>query len=296
MAPLFEIFYFIDDFCKHFQGKINQRILPNPNRKRNRLSALSLSEIMTITVMFHLSSYRTFKDFYVNYVCVYWKNEFPNLVSYNRFLELMPNAFMPLLVLMNYCCGQKTGRYYIDSTKLTVCDNLRIYRHKVFKDIAKRGKTSTGWFFGFKLHLVINQLGEIVKFAITPGNVDDRSVVMKLSDGLKGWLFGDKGYLSKDMKDSLFAKGIELFTSMRKNMKQLKISKLQKAFLRKRGIIETIIDQLKSICHLQHTRHRSTSNFLVNLISGLLAYTFKPSKPSVSFHNSTSSFPSLMSS
>ena len=89
--------------------------------------------------------------------------------------------------------GEETEKYYVDSTKLPICDNLRIHSNKVFKDMAERGKTSTGWFFGFKLHLVINENGEIMNFTLTRGNKSDLSVVPQLVDGLKGWLFGDRG-------------------------------------------------------------------------------------------------------
>ncbi|WP_339041942.1 transposase [Candidatus Lariskella endosymbiont of Hedychridium roseum] len=86
-------------------------------------------------------------------------------MSYNRFVELMKHAVVPQMVMLRSLSGSKTGKYYIDSTKLEVCHNMRIRRHKVFKDIAKRGKTSTGWFFGFKLHIIMNDCGEIINIA-----------------------------------------------------------------------------------------------------------------------------------
>jgi hypothetical protein len=285
MAPLLEIYCFIDDFCKQFEIFPQRNLLPNPHRQRFRACRLSLSEIMTIMILFHLSHYRTFKDFYLNCVCGSLKKEFPKLVSYNRFIELMPTALLPLAVLLYQSKGQETGRYYIDSTPLAVCHNLRIARHKVFKDIAQRGKTSTGWFFGFKLHLVFNHQGELMSFTLTPGHKDDRKVVESLTRNLEGWLFGDKGYLSQKLEDSLLQRGLTLFTRIKKNMKPKLLTLTQKAYLHKRGMIETIIDQLKSICHIQHTRHRSPTNFLVNLLSGLFAYVLKPKKVSVNFSN-----------
>jgi hypothetical protein len=284
MAPIIEIFCLIDDFCKRFETASKQRLLPNPNRQRNKACSLSLSEIMTIIICFQLSHYRTFKDFYLNYACVYLKEYFPKLVSYNRFVELMPYAITPFLVLLHKCKGKETGKYYVDSTQLAVCHNLRISRYKVFKNLARRGKTSTGWFFGFKLHLIFNDLGELMRFKLTSANVDDRAVLEELTKNLKGWLFGDKGYLSKELEALLLKKGIELFTRVRRNMKQKIITAAQKAYLNKRGIIETIIDQLKSICYLQHTRHRSSSNFLVNLLAALFAYILKPNKISLKFN------------
>ena len=296
MIPLEEIFCLIDDFCKQFEEHQNLKLLPNSNRLRRRPCSLSISEIMTIMVLFHLSHYRTFKDFYKNSLTIYFAKEFPKLVSYTRFIELMPLAAMPLFVLSTNLRGQQTGKYYIDSTKLQVCENLRINSHTVFKGIAKRGKTSTGWFFGFKLHLVINHKGELMSFKLTPGNVDDRKVVEKLTQGLKGWLFGDKGYISGPLAEKLKAKGLDLMTKGKKSMKNQYIDPLKKQWLNKRGVVESVIDQLKAILHIQHTRHRSPDNFITNVVAGIVAYIFKPKKPAVSFAQSISIIPMLRSS
>lgn len=284
MIPLTEIFCHIDDFCKHFNDQVNPYLLPNPSRKRSRPCKMSLSEIMTIVVMFQLSHYRTFKDFYLNCILVQYSNEFPNYVSYNRFVELMPLTLMPLVCMLIALPGQETGKYFIDSTKIPVCHNLRIHNHKVFKDFAARGKTSTGWFFGFKLHLVLNNYGEIMSFRLTPGNVDDRKPVQAMAKKLKGWLMGDRGYIGKKLGKQLLQQGLELITRAKKNMKQKIIEPAKGYFLDKRGMIETVIDQLKNIFHVSHTRHRSVINAQVNIFAGLLAYVFKPKKISVKFH------------
>jgi hypothetical protein len=254
MVPLDEIFCFIDDFCKHFESAQKGNLLPNPDRKRQKACRLHLSEIMTILVLFQLSQYRTFKDFFHNCLSTQYKQAFPNLVSYNRFLELIPHAAMPLLILLMKMPGEETGRYIVDSTKLEVCHNLRISRHKVFKGLAKRGKTSTGWFFGFKLHIVINHKGDLMNFKITPGNTDDRAVVEKLMKGLQGWLFGDRGYISQKLSKTLSGKGVELITNLKQNMKKQFLEPIKKWWLGKRRVVETVIDQLKAILHIQHTR------------------------------------------
>lgn len=295
MVPLEEIFCVFDDFCKLFEQDLKSKVLPNPNRRRNRQCALSISELMTIMVMFHMSHYRTFKDFYKNCLSIRFKKEFPNLLSYTRLVELIPLTVQPLYILALSLTGKQTGKYYVDSTKLQVCDNLRIRSHKVFKDIAKRGKSSTGWFFGFKLHLIINSQGELMSFRLTAGNVDDRSTVVKMCEKLKGWLFGDKGYLSGKLTETLQNMGIKLITKVKKNMKIQHLTKTQKAWLGKRGIVETVIDQLKALLHIQHTRHRSPTNFLANLFAGLLAYIFKPKKPAISFANHITGQIALMS-
>jgi hypothetical protein len=284
MIPLTEIFCLIDDFCKYFEASQKYYLLPNLRRKRHKPCSISLSEIIAIVVMFHLSHYRTFKDFYLCCLMPHYRKDFPKIVSYNRFVELMPMSFMPMVLLLHSLSGRQTGKYYVDSCKLPVCHNLRIYRNKVFKDYAKRGKVSTGWFFGFKLHIVINDRGELMNFGLTQGNIDDRSVLQHLVRKLRGWLFGDRGYISKKLSESLAAQGLELITKVKSNMKDKILEPIRKQFLNHRGIIETINDQLKNLFHIDHTRHRSVMNFQVNVLAGLLSYIFKPNKISVPFN------------
>ncbi len=196
----------------------------------------------------------------------------------------MKPIFVPLFGYLLHLRGMITGIAFIDSTSISVCHNKRIQRNKVFKRLAKRGKTTTGGFYGFKLHLIINDKGEILAFQLTPGNVSDVSMVEKLSENLFGKLFGDKGYISLDLVKSLLKNGLEFFTSIRSNMKQKLISLTDKILLRKRSLIETVNDQLKNISQIEHTRHRSVSNFLVNMLGGIAAYCHQPKKPSLKFH------------
>lgn len=197
----------------------------------------------------------------------------------------MPSVLIPLCVYLQQRKGQATGLAFIDATSLAVCHNRRIYSHKVFKKIAKRGKTSMGWFYGFKLHLIINERGELLAFRLTPGNVDDRRPVPELTRGLTGKLFGDKGYLSKRLFQTLFEEGLQLITPIRKNMHNRLLPLFDKLLLRKRALIETVNDQLKNISQIEHTRHRSVANFMVNLVAGLIAYTHQPLKPSLNLTN-----------
>lgn len=177
--------------------------------------------------------------------------------------------------------GKPTGLEFIDSTTLSVCHNIRIPRHKTFKNSAKRGKSTMGWFYGFKLHLIVNYKGEIVAAKVTAGNVHDTQPVQELTDNLSGKLYGDKGYLSKALESSLFEKGVQLITTVRKNMKAKAMSLWDRAMLSKRFIIETINDQLKNISQIEHSRHRSINGFMLNLMSGLVAYCLKDNKPSL---------------
>jgi len=135
---------------------------------------MSPAEVMTLLILFHHSSYRNLKHFYTQYVPKILGREFPHRVSYNRFVELEPSVLMPLCAYLHTRRVTSRGIAFVDSTPLKVCHNKRIPRHKTFASIAERGKTSVDWFYGFKLHLVIDDTGELVAFFVTPGNVDDR--------------------------------------------------------------------------------------------------------------------------
>jgi len=206
---------------------------------------------------------------------------FPRLVSYNRFVELMPSALVPLGGYLQTRTGKCSGISFVDSTSLKVCHNRRIHSHKVFRGCARRGKTSVDWFFGFKLHVVINDCGELLALRLTPGNTDDRRPVPKLVKGLFGKLFGDKGYVSQPLFEMLYEDGLQLVTKLKVKMKNRLMLMFDKIMLRKRAIIESAMDQLKNISQIEHSRHRSVPNFFVNLIAGLVAYTYRGKKPSL---------------
>ena len=191
---------------------------------------------------------------------------------------------MHLAIFLKTCClGKCTGISYIDSTPLRSCHIKREKQHKVFKGIAQKGQCSLGWFYGFKLHIIINDRGEILDFIITPGNVNDRKPLndMDLHKRIFGKLYGDKGYISKDLFERLFVDGVHLITKIKKNMKNSLMLLQDKIALRKRALIETVNDELKNICQIEHTRHRSFENFTTNLLSGLIAYSFFDKKPSI---------------
>ncbi len=275
------IFCAIDDFCELFEPRWQQHLLAGAPKQRDRKPRLCLSEVLTIIVGFHLSGYRTFKGYYTQHVLPQQLHYFPRLVSYQRFVELMPGALLPLCVLLTTRFGQCSGISFIDSTKISVCHNRRIWSHKVFKALAKRGKTSVDWFYGFKLHLVVNDCGELLAVKITAGNVDDPNPVLELARAVSGKLFGDRGYISQKLFEQLWEQGVQLITKLRKNMKNKLLPLFDKLLLRKRSLVETINDQLKNISQIEHSRHRSPFNFFVNLIAGLVAYTFREKKPSL---------------
>lgn len=278
-----EIFYLTDEFCLEFQKSIDGRLLGNSPKKK---PIMTKSEVITILIIFHGMQHKNLKHFYLNYVQKHLIHLFPNTVSYNRFVELSQQVILPMTMFLKMqCLGDCTGITYVDSTPIRVCKNKRIKRNKVFKDIATVGKSTMGWFFGFKLHLVVNEKGDILNFVITQGNIDDRA---PLSDStflekIKGKLYGDKGYISAKLTQLLFIDGIQLITGIRDKMKNCLLELKDKILLRKRSVIETINDELKNICEIEHSRHRCFENFISNLISGLIAYSFFPKKPAIKF-------------
>ena len=284
---LVSIFCDIDDFCKEFEPEWHAILIEKQNsnligrKRRYRKPEMSLSEAMTIAIMFHKTRYRTFKDYYLRCVQLELRPFFPKLLSYSRFVHLMKTCLFPLFIFSQACLGECTGVSFVDSTIITVCHAKRINSHQVFKKMAKRGKTSTGWFYGFKLHLIINDVGEILAYMLTAGNVDDRAPVPELSKDLFGKIFGDKGYISQELFLKLYERGLQIITRIKKNMKNKLMVLVDKILLRGRGVIESVNNKLKFGCQIEHHRHRSPWNFLVNLISGLVAYSYDKSKPCV---------------
>jgi Transposase DDE domain len=203
MSSLEALFWHIDDFCQKFEPHWHSQLLGQGIQTRKRDRSLCLSEIMTILVTFHQNYYRNFKHYYLDHVRIYWRDSFPGLPSYQRFVEWIPSTLLPLCVYLKRCFGQYTGISFLDATRLVVCHNRRISGHRVFEGLAARGKTSTGWFFGFKLHLVVNERGELLNVRLTPGNTDDRQPVPDLLDSLFGKVFGDRGYVSRDLAEKL---------------------------------------------------------------------------------------------
>lgn len=279
---LLELFCHVDAFCQTFVPHWDQQLRLHGQRARQRPGQLALSEIMTIVVHFHQVRFRDFKTYYVVYVLGHLRPEFPRAVSYQRFVELMPSIIGPLCAYLQTCFGTCSGLSFVDSTALAVCHNRRIRQHRVFRDLAQRGKTSLGWFYGFKLHVVINHHGELLACQLTPGNVDDRRPVPKLAEQLWGRLFGDKGYLSQPLtRELLQTRQLRLVTHLKRNMTNRLLLLHEKVILRRRALIETVFDQLKHLMQIEHTRHRSPTNFAVNLVAGLIAYCHQPTKPSI---------------
>lgn len=278
---LLALYCLVDDFCKVFIPEWNKLLISNGLKKRQRHSKLSMSEIITILILFQQSHYRDFKNFYLTHVSQQLRKDFPELLSYTRFVSLIPQVLVPLCALLKSLQSTSSGISFIDSTPIAVCHNKRTGSHKVFAGLAKLGKSTKGWFFGFKLHLVINHRGELCGCRITSGNVDDRIPVDEITKDLLGKLFADKGYIDQKLFDKLFSRGLQLVTGIRKNMKNRLMPLWDKLMLKKRSLIESVNNQIKNVFQVEHTRHRSPFNGFINILSALVAFAIYPNKPSL---------------
>ena len=291
MSQLMAMFCDIDDFCKWFEPLYRPRLLQSSQRQRVRQGQLTLSEIMTIIVYFHRSPYRDFKHYDTEYVAGHLRLYFPTLVSSSRFVELMPRTLVPLCGYLHTRKGRCTGITFVDATARAVCHNRRSNRHKVCAGYATRGKSSMGWFYGFKLPLMVNDEGELVAFRVTTAEGNDQGPVGRMARRLWGQLFGDRGSISRALHQALWAQELALITLRRHNMKPRLMRLGDRLMLRKRFLIETINDQVKNSSQIEHSRHRSLTGFMVNLVGGLLAYPFQPQKPSLGLWRGESGLP-----
>ncbi len=276
------LFCFVDDFCKGFEPWYKKQLLSGGKIKRNRDCHLSLAEILTLLIAYHQSGMSCFKYFYFHFLSFH-QTLFPGLVHYSRFVKLIKRAFPALVCLLKTLEGEITEYLFIDSTPMAVCHNLRQRKHKTFKGLAAKRKTSTGWFFGMKIHMIFNTKGEIIRLVITPGNVNDKKPVPHMVKGFIAKLIGDKGYISKKLFEKLFAQGVTLITKIKKNMKNCLMDMTDKMMLMRRSFVETIFSSMKSLNTLIHHRHRCPINAFAHLFAGLINYQLRPDKPSLHF-------------
>jgi Transposase DDE domain len=276
---LTEVFCEVDDFCQAFEEQWKAYLIGSVAAPRGPQPGLSVSEIITLLLVLHSSGFKYLKNFYNGFATSFLRQCFPGMPCYEQFVTVQKRAFVPLLFFLLSRLGKKTGIYYIDSTSLPVCDNHRIHRHKTFAGLAGRGKTSMGWFFGFKLHLVFNHLNQIVAFKLTCGQVHDTKPVPQLTKNLLGKLFADKGYISKQLAQELLRRGLTLFTRVRKNMKSLPLSMPDKLLLNARNMAETIIGSIKQFSSLNLPKHRLPLNAFLHLLAAITVYQINPIKP-----------------
>ena len=282
MCKYTTIFTIVDDFCKTYEDWTRNKLLTS-GKQRSREGKLSLSEAISIMIFYHFSQFKHFKIFYQHLVLK--GNLFNNPPCYERFIAIIPQLFLPLMIMMHYLSGRRTGIYYADSTHFAVCKNIRISSHKTFAGLAERGHSSIDWFYGFKLHMIINDRSQIIAIKITQGNKDDRVAFEELiaKTNLKGKCYADKGYISKSLFSRLYTKGLILITGIKRNMKNYLMPMLDRIFLRKRFIIETIFGYIKEHFNIRPNKHRSPTNFFASLFAALIAYQIKPSKPKIAY-------------
>ena len=275
--------------CEHMGAYVKSHA-PHKAKKKTRTPAITYAEIMTILIYYPYSGYKCFKYYYLDFVCTTLSGHFMNLPSYARFVELIERVQAPMMFMSKLLCckSNQTGIYFIDASTIKVCHIKREGSHKVFKGLCSKGKSSMGWFFGFKIHLVINEIGEIINFSFTEGAVSDNNTYLlsKMLCHLKGLCFGDKGYITS-LFEELYCSGIKMVTNIRKNMKNKLMVLKEKVLLKKRGVIESCFAVMKRQLDLEHTRHRKAENGIVHMFSTIVAYHFYPNKPKIQMENLT---------
>lgn len=271
----------ISEFCITDDFTQTVEIKKLVNVKRLRKHKLAISEIIYIARKFYTSGYQTFKDFYTKFVTVFWRQWFPNLPSYNRFNELM-RRYVPAIEtqFLQWLMGKlrtESSVAIVDSSKLQICHMLRKKRAKksLLKRSARIGKNLAGFYFGFKLHFLMDMHGQPLNFRVTAANVDDRRALRTMLDGFRGTVVGDKGYLSAQLSKDLAKSGIRLLTRVKSNAKQiLPCTAHDRYLLQSRSFIETVFSKLKLGFNLEHSRHRSISGFMTHIFLCISSYYF----------------------
>ncbi len=273
-----EIYCHVDDFLKELDNRTG--LIANNSNKTGCQSRLNRSEIITIIIGYWQSSYDCFKNYYLKQIWIYHQRDF-RVVSYCQFIKLI-SSYLPLLVLMlNSIMDKCDGISFVDSSSLEVCKRYRISMHKVFAGIAARSKTTKGWFYGLKLHLLVNPGGGIIKESFSSGNKDDRTQLKLMIKGLFGKVFGDRGYISQELFRELLEHGIFMVTRVKKNMKNKLMSLIDKVLLLKRALIESVFSKIKLLGKFEHSRHRSVTNAFVHMVAALISYQLSDNKPSI---------------
>jgi hypothetical protein len=283
MIDLTELYVEIDDFCRKFVRSLDGYLVGNAKIIIDT-PGLSLSEVMTILVYYHFSKFDCLKHYYLIKSISDFKVAFPKLPSYNRFVERIPEVAILAMIYLQYRQTKFNGAGYIDATPLRVSHNKRTNSHKVFKLTAKLGKSSMGWFYGFKLHVICDFAGNIIKCRITNGSANDLKIGADMMKDLKGKMYADKGYIGKKEFLKLLNSGLILITGIKKNMKDRLLELWDKILLKKRSLIESVYNIMKNTLHLEHSRHRSVVNAGIYYITTLIAYCWKPNKPHIRFN------------
>lgn len=272
MTDITALFCTIDDFFIKFESTYLKFLKQNQYFKRIRPSKLSLSEIIFIAIYYKSSQFNNFKAFFFS-LKNHQRQWFKYLPCYQRMTHLISMHQLALHALHTDLMKDKQSDYlWIDSTMLPVCKNQRITRHKSLSEIATRGKSSMGWFFGCKLHVAMNADGDMVSTELSNGHIADIKMVEDLVKGFKATVYADRGYISQSLKEKLRLQKIDLVTYHRKNMKVIQLSKTDQHYLKQRNKIETLFGLLKAKYNLVTTKARSVQGYLAGIYASLCAY------------------------
>ena len=283
MIDLVELYCEIDDFCKVILNDLNHRLIGENVKVTLHTRGLSVSEVLTILIYYHFSKFTCLKHYYLIKVQRELKEYFPKIPSYNRFVERIKEVPILAALYLKYKKALYQGSGYIDSAPLEVCGKKRVNSHKVFKLEARLGKSSKGWFYGFKLHLICDFMGNIISCKVTPGSANDLKVGFDMLKKFKDKIYADKGYIGKQEFLLLLEQGLILITGIKKNMKNRLLEMWDKILLKKRSLIESVFNVMKNVLHLEHSRHRSVINAMIYILTTLIAYCIKPTKPKIKF-------------
>lgn len=275
MKNIVEVYCFIDNFVKMIESKTAKSLA-------GRKSMLTKTDYITLAIFKQEHGIKTTKQLY-EFVQEYMQKDFPPLPSYQQFNQGIKSTFRYFVMIawiLTKMTRQKKSKYHIvDSSPLPVCNNQYRFIAKLFKGLARSGKNLNGWFWGFKLHLIINNNMEIESIRITGGSTHDTDVLEgDFIEGIKGWLVGDKGYIGQKKALELAKKNIKLVTRSRANMKKVPVLPIHNYLLSKRQAIESTFSYLKHRLAALNSYARSVESFFVNVFSAIVTYTLNLTK------------------
>lgn len=275
MKNIVEVYCFIDNFVKMIESKKAKSLV-------GRKSMLTKTDYITLAIFKQDHGIKTTKQLY-EFVRDYMQKDFLPLPSYQQFNHGIKSTFRYFVIIawiLTKMTRKKGARYHIvDSSPLPVCNNQYRFIAKLFKGFARSGKNLNGWFWGFKLHLIINHNMEIEAIRISGGSTSDIDALNDdFIEGIKGWLIGDKGYIGQSKARQLAKKGLKLVTRSRKNMKKVPALPIHNYLLSKRQAIESTFSYLKHRLSVLNSYARSVEGFFVNVFSAIITYTLNITK------------------
>ena len=275
MKNIVEVYCFVDNFVKMIESKS----LKSP---AGRKSMLTKTDYITLTIFKQEYGLKTTKQLY-EFVQEYMQKDFSPLPSYQQFNEGIKSTFSYFVMiawLLTRLTRKKDAKYHIvDSSPLPVCNNQYRFQAKLFKGLARSGKNMNGWYWGFKLHLIINHDMEIESIKISDGSTSDIDALEgDFIDGIRGWLVGDKGYIGQKKAQELAAQGIKLITRTRKNMRKVPALPIHNYLLSKRQAVESTFSYLKYRLSVLSSYARSVEGFFVNVFSAIVTYSLNLKK------------------